>query len=72
MQVQLSNGMPALVTEVTEESVTIDANHLLASRHLTFDVELMSLSKSELETALASGANLEKMTFAGGAPLLTI
>lgn len=67
VQVQLSNGMPAIVMEVTETEVTIDANHMLADRHLTFEVELVTLKKSELEQALAGGAELEKMTFAGGA-----
>lgn len=34
---------PALVTEVTAETVTVDANHELAGKALNFDVELISL-----------------------------
>ena len=32
LNVELDNGMPAVVTEVTDEFVTIDANHLLAGQ----------------------------------------
>jgi len=68
MQVRLSNGQPAFVTEVTEETVTIDANHALASLHLTFDVELLSLEQGAPQTAVAveTNPNLDKITFAGG------
>ena len=34
---------PVVVTEVTDETVTVDANHPLAGKSLTFDVELVSL-----------------------------
>ncbi len=36
-------GQPVLVTEVTAETVTVDANHELAGQALNFDVELISL-----------------------------
>ena len=45
VQVQLSNGLTAKVTEVTPEHVLIDANHALAGKDLTFDVELVHLQK---------------------------
>lgn len=41
-RVQMGN-QPALVTEVTAETVTVDANHELAGKALNFDVELISL-----------------------------
>lgn len=40
-RVPLSNGMRALVLEVNEENVRIDANHELAGKALTFDMELV-------------------------------
>ena len=45
VQVQLSNGLRAKVAEVTPEHVFIDANHELAGKDLTFDVELIRLQK---------------------------
>ena len=41
--VELMNGAPAVVTSVTEESVTVDANHPLAGQALTFEIELVSV-----------------------------
>jgi len=50
--VQLSNGMRAKVTEVTEDAATIDANHELAGKALTFELELVSVvPKDKIETA---------------------
>lgn len=37
-------GIPVTMTEVTDESVTLDANHPLAGQELVFDVELMEIS----------------------------
>ena len=45
VQVQLSNGLQATVAEVTPEHVVIDANHALAGKDLTFEVELVKLQK---------------------------
>ena len=42
-QVVLSNGAPGTVIEITDEVVRIDANHELAGRALTFEVELVSV-----------------------------
>lgn len=36
-------GQRALVTAVTPETVTVDANHELAGKALTFEVELVSI-----------------------------
>lgn len=45
VQVQLSNGLQATVAAVTSEHVVIDANHALAGKDLTFEVELVKLQK---------------------------
>lgn len=59
LQVQLSNGLPARVAAIDEASgeVTLDLNHELAGKHLTFDVTLQSLVPSE---------SLQKATFGAG------
>jgi FKBP-type peptidyl-prolyl cis-trans isomerase 2 len=49
MQLQSEGGegqppMVATVTEITDEKVTLDANHPLAGKDLTFEIELMELS----------------------------
>ncbi len=46
LQVQTENGqvLPVTVLEVTEEHVTLDANHALAGKDLTFDIELIAVS----------------------------
>lgn len=36
-------GRPAVVTAISAESVTVDANHELAGKALTFEVELVSI-----------------------------
>ena len=44
-QVQVGEqGQLAIVTDVTEESVTIDANHPLAGQALNFEIELVAIS----------------------------
>ena len=55
--VQLQNGMQASVVEVDDEFVTIDANHPLAGKALTFDVELLKLVKAK---------DMELATFGAG------
>lgn len=42
-QAQLSNGMVVTITEVTDETVTVDANHRLAGQALTFEIELVEI-----------------------------
>ncbi len=44
-----SNGrqVPVLVVEVTDEVVIVDANHELAGKDLTFEIELVELTKGK-------------------------
>ncbi|MCB1480292.1 MAG: peptidylprolyl isomerase, partial [Rhodobiaceae bacterium] len=46
LQVQTQDGqaLTVVVTDVTEEHVTLDANHPLAGQALTFDVELVEIA----------------------------
>lgn len=41
------NQIPVVITEVTPEQITIDANHPLAGQKLIFDVELLKLNQNE-------------------------
>jgi FKBP-type peptidyl-prolyl cis-trans isomerase 2 len=45
LQVQTGDGrtLPVTVAEVTEEAVVLDANHPLAGKDLTFEVELVEI-----------------------------
>lgn len=47
LQTQTGEGQPLLVTvaDVAEDKVTLDANHPLAGKELTFDIELVELEK---------------------------
>lgn len=48
MQIHLSDNMgnnfPALIKEVKDETVVIDANHALAGKDLIFEIELVAIS----------------------------
>jgi peptidylprolyl isomerase len=45
LQLQHPNGqaIPVVVTEVTDEVITLDGNHPLAGQDLTFDLELVEI-----------------------------
>jgi len=46
LQLQHPDGEPidAMITEVNDDFVTLDANHPLAGEQLTFDLELMHIA----------------------------
>ena len=41
--VVFANGARGVITEMTEETFTVDANHWLAGEALTFEIELLSI-----------------------------
>ena len=44
-QVFLGNGQPATIYAVTEETVTLDTNHPLAGEALTFEIEILAITR---------------------------
>ena len=44
-QVYLNNGQPATILAITDESVTLDANHPLAGEALTFEIEVLAITR---------------------------
>lgn len=46
LQIQQANGqsVPVFVTEVTDNQITLDANHPLAGEDLTFDIQLVEIA----------------------------
>lgn len=50
-QAQAENGQPmhVMVTAVSDETVTVDANHPLAGKQLTFDVEIADIREASEE-----------------------
>lgn len=44
-EVFLTNGQPATVLEITEDTVTLDANHPLAGEALTFEIEILAITR---------------------------
>lgn len=62
-RVPLSNGMRALVVEINEKEVRLDANHELAGKPLTFDMQLVSFEEHVLGP-VANG--LERAVFGLG------
>lgn len=47
-RIPLSNGMSAIVTEVSDDNITLDANHNLAGKALNFDMELVAFAETIL------------------------
>ena len=48
-KLMVGQGMPATITEITEEEIALDANHPLAGQTLKFEVELMDLQRTEVK-----------------------
>ena len=46
MQLPDGNEIPVLITHVTPDSLTLDANHPLAGQKLIFDIELVGITPS--------------------------
>jgi len=46
-EVFLSTGQPAVVLEVKEGTVVLDTNHALAGEALTFDIEVLAITRPE-------------------------
>jgi len=44
-EVFLTSGQPAVVLEVTEEIVRLDVNHRLAGQALTFEIEILAITR---------------------------
>ena len=44
-EVYLTNGQPAVILEVTDEIVKLDANHPLAGEALTFEIEVLAITR---------------------------
>lgn len=51
LQLRLQNGqtVPVVITDLSDESVTIDANHPLAGKTLVFDIELIDVESGQGE-----------------------
>ena len=44
-QVYLTDGRPVLILEITDETVKLDANHRLAGEALTFEIEVLAITR---------------------------
>ena len=52
LQLRMQNGqtVPVRIADLSDEAVTIDANHPLAGRTLVFDIELLDVQESNGES----------------------
>ena len=44
-KVFLNTGQPAIVLEVKKDTVVLDANHELAGQTLTFEIEVLAITR---------------------------
>ena len=62
LQLQMNQGdggiMIVTITDVSETTVKIDANHPLAGQELTFDIELVEIGKSRSSPTTSQGLDL--------------
>ena len=51
LQLRMQNGqtVPVRIADLSDEAVTIDANHPLAGRTLVFDIELLDVQENKTE-----------------------
>jgi peptidylprolyl isomerase len=55
LQLPDGNEIPVAITEVTADSITLDANHPLAGQKLIFDIELVSINEEQGRGMKAEG-----------------
>ena len=48
MHTETGHELPVVITAITEESITLDANHPLAGQELVFDLELVDIKGKSL------------------------
>ena len=48
-KLMVGQGMTAVISEVTDDEVTLDCNHPLAGKTLNFDIEVMSIDRVEVK-----------------------
>ncbi|HYE66430.1 MAG TPA: peptidylprolyl isomerase [Pyrinomonadaceae bacterium] len=51
LQLPDGNQIPVTITQVTEDSITLDANHPLAGQKLIFDVEMVGMTSEKRRAA---------------------
>jgi FKBP-type peptidyl-prolyl cis-trans isomerase 2 len=65
MQLQMNQGDGGItivtITDVSETTVKIDANHPLAGQDLKFDIELVEIGKSQSSPTTSQGTDLSSM-----------
>jgi FKBP-type peptidyl-prolyl cis-trans isomerase 2 len=47
MRTESGNPLVVVVTQVTETTVTLDANHSLSGQNLTFEIELVGIEQGQ-------------------------
>lgn len=62
MQLQMNQGdggiMIVTITDVSETTIKVDANHPLAGQDLTFDIELVEIGVSQPDSTVSQGLDL--------------
>jgi FKBP-type peptidyl-prolyl cis-trans isomerase 2 len=55
MIVELANGSLAVVVGLSEDTVKLDANNMMAGKTLTFELEVVSIDKGSEEASANNG-----------------
>lgn len=68
LRINLEDGTQVItvVTDITEETVTLDANHPLAGQMLTFDIQLVAVEKNKASSGFTDQAVLTWAFLASG------